>query len=831
MNFQNKIENILSSNASEFEISKVIKSKYRDYLSSLKTDFEKSSGKYFLIKHTKSIDDFLKIIYKVTINKTFENYSPRPNTLPITLLALGSYAREQMCVHSDIDLMIVYRDIKGYNIKEIIESLLSLAWDSGLKLGHRVHEIDELLKASRSDHTIKSAMIESRFIHGSKPLWYETQMRINYIKKDDQLSFIQAKLDEYSVRHNKYPIELRANIKDGSGGLRDINAVYWIGSVLHNNIRSVKDLVPIIDEQKYITLIKSVDFLFRVRIALHISSGKKIDTLRLELIPDIAKILNQTQIGVAKKIYKALFEIDRISELFIYELISTQFPIQDDDKLVLNEDIYIINDKLYANYKEPQLNLTLLEILELVLKHHKKIDNYHITFIEYLSNIKHNFSPKDSFELMQSILQNRAISNLLFAIYKAKQLFYIFPPLKKIRYLPQFDGYHKYPVDIHSILTLKSLENIEDIFVLQLYQSLTTKEVKILHLTSLLHDSGKGRKRDHSELGSLIVKEFAKEIDFSKDEAQMAYRLVRHHTLMSNTSAREDIYNEKIIYTFNAKIETVETLKLLYILTYADISSVGKSTYSSFNSNLLKELYENSLEAFSNKKMITEAARRVKLERALKKYPLFKELKKSTQKKILSIKSNLLFFKYTPYQITVLAKKVEDCNKDYRYNITTTSPLTIEILSKVDINLGYLLTKLSYLDITTLDIFKIESGLKYFKIAFNEEIGIDQKLPIEEIILDSFDMNKKASLPTLDIKIKEIDIDCNHSKSYARMKLNAKDQKGLLANVVSIFDDMGIDIASSKIQTIKNRARNLFLIEKNGNFCNAIDEIIKKLVK
>jgi [protein-PII] uridylyltransferase len=128
-----------------------------------------------------------------------------------------------------------------------------------------------------------------------------------------------------------------------------------------------------------------------------------------------------------------------------------------------------------------------------------------------------------------------------------------------------------------------------------------------------------------------------------------------------------------------------------------------------------------------------------------------------------------------------------------------------------------------------MDIFKIEMNLKYFKIGFTESIDEYDLFTLDETIKKAFDMSSKTKLPPLDLSKKEIDINCMHSTSYARMKVNCIDQKGLVANIISTFDDMGIDIASAKIQTMRNRARNLFLIEKNGKFCNMQDVILKKL--
>ena len=364
MELQQQIEELLARNADDFEVSKAIKVSYKLYLNSLEESFKENQGKKFLIKHTKSIDGFLKIIYKYTIRKYFGDYSPMQNALPISLLALGSYGREQLCVYSDIDLMIVYKDIPGYNSKGIMESLLSMAWDSGFKLGHRVHEVSDLLEASRSDQTIKTAMIESRFIYGSKFIWMETQTQLTLIKKENQKEFIQTKLQEYEKRHNKYPIEMRANVKDGEGGIRDLNTVYWIGSVLHQASR-VRDMVPQhIGEKEYAMMMTHMEFIYRLRAALHIVAKKKQDTLILELIPDVAKMFNLSQRKVAEKTYQALVEIETLAAIFIWRLSHELFQEKHTDITKVTQELYIYKETLFS--KTETTKVDLLTILEKV---------------------------------------------------------------------------------------------------------------------------------------------------------------------------------------------------------------------------------------------------------------------------------------------------------------------------------------------------------------------------------------------------------------------------------------------------------------------------------
>lgn len=272
---KSEIEALLYENAADFEIAKAIKKDIKIYFNTLEDTFATSGGKDFLVKHTKKIDSILKLIYKVAKRDMFGDYAPMSNSIPLALVALGSYGREQLCVHSDIDLMIVYKDIAGYNSKEMIEKMLYILWDTGLKLGHRVHTVEDLFEVSKTDITIKTALIESRFIEGSHFIWMETQNAITQIRHNDVGNFINLKLEEQETKHQKYPITMEPNLKDGAGGFRDANLVYWVGKVLYNtdNIKSLPSSV--INEKEYKSFRIALEFLFRVRSALHLVAKKK----------------------------------------------------------------------------------------------------------------------------------------------------------------------------------------------------------------------------------------------------------------------------------------------------------------------------------------------------------------------------------------------------------------------------------------------------------------------------------------------------------------------------------------------------------------------------
>ena len=819
-NVKAQIEALLYENAEDFEIAKVLKKEIKIYFDTLEDTFATSGGKDFLVKHTKKIDSILKLIFKVAQRAMFGDYAPMKNSIPLALVALGSYGREQLCVYSDIDLMIVYKEIPGYNTKEMIEKILYILWDTGLKLGHRVHTVEDLYTVSQTDITIKTALIESRFIEGSHFIWTETQNAILQIRHDNIETFIDLKLQEQEAKHKKYPLTMEPNLKEGVGGFRDANLVYWIGKILYNthNIKSLPS--HIIDEKEYRTFRVALEFLFRIRSALHLATGKKEDKLRLDLIPKISELLGYKQnktghMKFARKVTSSL-KIIRLYSTIWLEILTHEYRKKS------NEKRYILPTKQKNDFH------TLLKEL---CQHANAPFYAHPTFLKALITSDKPERPDDAlYQNIAMIFHQPYSYSILTSLSHARLLKYTIPAIKKVVDLPQFDGYHQYAVDIHSIRSVYHLEHIEDDFIRALYEKLTYKEKAMLKLVTLLHDAGKGRKRDHHLVGASLFKVFANRLHIDIKLIKMGETLILYHTLMSNIAQREDLYNEKVIFSFASHFKTQKLLDMIYILTYADMNGVGNEIYNSFNAKLIKILYTQSVEILDSTAMLDEASKRVKKEQSLKRHPEFLALKKTEQKKILHIPSNLLFLRYKPQRIINIAKRALE-TISYEYHISNQTHLTIEIIRKNNFNLGYFLSKLNNLGVVNMDICKLFNELKYFKIDFESHIEEEEIPHIEQIIQEAFNVNKKNIITSPIILKKDIIIDCEHSKTYAVMYLNTKDQKGLLAFVIGIFDEIGLDIVTAKIHTLKNKTKDMFLIEKNGNFCHNVEIIIEKLTR
>ncbi|MGD9969674.1 MAG: HD domain-containing protein [Sulfuricurvum sp.] len=832
MNITEQIEDLITRKASDFEISKLFKAQIQEYKNSLGNLFERNQGKDFLVIHTKTLDSIIALMYKTVLRRLFGNYLPMRSNIPIAFIALGSYGREQLCVHSDIDLMIVYEKNEGYNTNIIIEKFLYLAWDAGLKLGHRVHEVNDLLSASREDITIKTAMMEARLIIGSPFTWSVTQNKSTAIRHDNPKAFILAKIEEAEIRRKKFPSSMQPHIKEGVGGLRDSQLLYWIAKTIYG-VSALKEISgKLFSEDQYREYRIALELLFRVRSALHLTTGKQQDQLVLDYMPKIAHMLGfSDERRLITKLLEAQWRINNFTQIYVTKMVRSYLYDVSNTPMLRTQRIakgfYALNGTLYASYKTPTPSIdTLLELLCKLDDIDWKFDPSILSHFTY-ATIRHPLRPK-TYALIRKLFERNHLYVILQLFYDSGILHQLIGAFKKVLHLPQFDGYHHYPVDLHSIKCIQALETIQDPYVESLYAPLAPSEKLFLKAIILLHDTGKGRKQDHSEVGAKLIVPFLKNLKLPSTQYDKAALLVRYHVLMSHVAYRENLYHEKTLYQFMSKIKTPENLKLLYILTYADINGVGPGTYTSFGANLLRELYEASLDVASQNDRITDAIKRQNKEKKLSNDPEFLELNKIEQKKVLSIESNLFFFKHTPGEIIAISKEAFQC-QNFTYQLNIDGGLIIHIFRKIPLNLGYLLGKLSYLDVASMDIFTLFDGIKYFKIEFLQRPKEGTMEQIEMIVEEAFDMTKKLDLQKPIIKPNEISLECDHSMHYAQLNLNTANQRGLLAYFVQLCDEAGINIATAKIHTNKNMTRDHFLIEKQYKMCDNVKEIIVRL--
>ena len=299
---------------------------------------------------------------------------------------------------------------------------------------------------------------------------------------------------------------------------------------------------------------------------------------------------------------------------------------------------------------------------------------------------------------------------------------------------------------------------------------------------------------------------------------------------MSTTAQREDLHSEKSILQFASRFNSKLLLDMIYLLTYADMRGVGKGVYTNFNARLIRTLYRASIDSLKHDKMLSITAKKLNKQDTLKKSAEFLSLPRVLQKKILSIPSNEFFIDNTKQRVLEIAQNAMNTGK-YSYEIGNREFLTIEIIRRDKIHLGYLLSKLNRLQVVKMEIVKLFDGLKYFKIDFSDKIDESELTLVEYTIEDAFRSDVKPKLIKPSITKEQIEIECDHSREYATMRIRTADQKGMLAYTIALFDSLDIDIATAKIHTIKSRVNDLFLIEKDGNFCHNTDNIINNLTE
>jgi [protein-PII] uridylyltransferase len=743
-----------------------IKSEIAERKSSLKELFLNSKkGKNFLVRYTKFYDEIISKIYKMVLEEMFNDYLPMRNSIPVVVVALGSYGREELNIHSDIDLMISYKKIAGYNSEEIIEKFVYSLWDAGLKLGHRVHEISELEEVAKSDITIKTALIEGRKVIGSSFIWGTVEQKLNYIRDTNQEDFFKEKLLERDGRYKRYPFDsMTPNLKEGVGGFRDANLLFWILNVKFKTTSIREFSGELFSEEEFRKFSIALDLLFSVRTYLHFSLKKKRDKVVLEDVPYLSELFSQNQFQTLQKILSAM----KVVHLFTARVI---------------EKVLEIRELEYLNFEE-------------------KFDLHKI------------FKKENAFPTILNLWRNGTLQNHI-------------PLFEKVYLLPQFDGYHYHTVDVHSLYTVRELEKIEDKFLKGLFETLSSKEREILKIASLFHDIGKGRVEDHSRVGSKVTKSFLQKNEFPEDIIEKVSHLIRNHTLMTDIAYHEDIHNEKVIFSFLSKVQDEKTLKLLYILTYADVKSVGAETYNSYNKALLFKLYQNSLLVLNNSEMIRESKKREKVEKQIKNLEAPKPLKRA----IFRIKSNQLFFKLDSLSILKLSKRAKEL-ENFSFEVLNTPFLSVRILRRENLNfdIAYFLNKVDFLSVISLDIFELFDGIKYFQIDFQNSVEEGDVEFVKFIIEDSFSETRKVFkkiVPKLGGD--EVKLDCEYTQHYLKLSLNTENQNGLLAYLFKFFEDENLKVISSKTQTFKVRVRDMFLIEKDRE-CNLYRELFDKML-
>ncbi len=555
---------------------------------------------------------------------------PRPNPTEgehLAVIAVGGYGRGEMAPFSDVDLLF----LTPYKItpwaESVIESMLYMLWDLKLKVGHSSRTIKDCLRLGREDFTIRTALLEHRFLAGHWPLANTLEQRLN----DELFSgtgreFTEAKLAERDTRHLKqgerYVVE--PNVKEGKGGLRDLQSLFWIAKYIHG-VQTAAELVPldVFRAEEFTRFVTAEDFLWAVRAHLHLITRRANEQLTFDMQVEVAARMgyidlagrraveifmqdyfrHATAVGDLTRIFLTKLEADHLKPEPLLERIFRRRPKVRPGYVVINNRVGLRNPE---SFLEDGLNL--LRLFEEGLRTGMLIHpdamrlvaaNLHLIDDE----MRHSREAQKIF--LGLLLKHGNPERALRRMNELGVLAAFVPEFEPIVAMMQFNMYHSYTVDEHTIqciATLAQIEKGELVEELPVASGILKNGVnrRVLYVALLLHDIGKGRPEDHSILGAQITRRVAPRLGLSRPDAETAEWLVRYHLLMSDMAQKRDIADPRTVRDFAKAVKTVKRLDLLTVLTVCDIRGVGPNTWNNWKAALLRALYRQTRRALED---------------------------------------------------------------------------------------------------------------------------------------------------------------------------------------------------------------------------------------
>ncbi len=539
----------------------------------------------------------------------------------ITVIAVGGYGRGEMAPHSDVDIGFVTPFKQTSWTEQVIEAQLYTLWDLGLKVGHSSRSVDEMIRAAKDDLTVRTALVEARFIWGDRSLYDHAAARFDAeVVAGNARSFVAEKLAERDERHkrmgdSRYVVE--PNVKEGKGGLRDLHTLFWIGKFIHR-VRTIPELVDagLLTARELRQFSRAENFLLAVRCHLHILAGRAEDRLTFDFQREIAQ-----RMQFAERPGKSA--VERFMQLYFLHAksvgdVTGTFLAHLDDQLAARGRRFLPT----IRRRPGKLGGFVLDRGRLALP---SDDFFQVDPVRLLEI----FALADRYGLEihpQAMRQARHDAKLIDArgvrrIARANELFLdvltsprdpetvlrwmneagvfgrFVPDFGRVVAQMQFDMYHHYTVDEHTIRAIGLLSDIEqerlkDDHPLSTAIMRQVQSRGVIYVAVLLHDIAKGRGGDHSVLGAELALRVCPRLGLSEAETETVSWLVRHHLLMSATAFKRDLADFKTILDFAQIVQSPERLRLLLVLTVVDIRAVGPGVWNSWKRQLLSELFD-----------------------------------------------------------------------------------------------------------------------------------------------------------------------------------------------------------------------------------------------
>ena len=543
----------------------------------------------------------------------------------VALVAVGGYGRGELHPYSDVDLLILLAEGAESRHRGAIEAFVTLLWDIGLEIGQAVRTVAQCVEAAADDITTATNLLESRLLAGAPALFEAMVAATGPERLWPADSFFNAKFAEQKARHRKFDhtaYRLEPNIKEGPGGLRDIQMVGWVAK-RHFGAQTLAELVDhgFLTDDEYARLAQGQDLLWRIRWHLHRLNGRREDRLLFDHQRELAAAFGETASdpnraveAFMQRYYRAVMTLQRLNGMllqFFREAIlepTEQQPVRrlNDRFRIRGETLEIAAPDVFRRQPRALIEMYLL------LARHPEVRGVRAETLRRLCDdlggidASVRSDPEARRMFMELLRQPRRVASQLFRMNRYGVLGAYLPAFERIVGRMQYDLFHTYTVDEHTLRVIRNLRDFRvppadgsqhDTLPLCVELMGDLQEPELLYVAALFHDIAKGRGGDHSELGAIDAAAFCRDHGLSSVQSGLVCWLVRHHLLMSMTAQRSDLSDPAVIHEFARSVSSMSHLNHLYLLTVADIRATNPTLWNSWKDNLLRELYHKTVQA------------------------------------------------------------------------------------------------------------------------------------------------------------------------------------------------------------------------------------------
>ncbi len=761
----------------------------------------------------------------------------------VSLLALGGYGRRELAPFSDIDLMFLYRKDITPSIESASSNVLYSLWDAGLQVSHSLRSFKDCLREARIDLRTKTSLLEARFIAGDDGLYNDFIADvINPIRSRKQESFLREKLSERLMRYKEQgdsPYLIEPNVKEGEGGLRDIHLSLWLSKVVLK-IKDIEGLKDILKDRDYKRLIRAYDFMLRIRVGLHILAKRKNDVLSFPYQEGLAPLLGFKETGsfsaperLMRRYHLMVMDVTEITKSVI-NLCAKAFvkrPRWGRKKLISSDSFILFDGYITAGYREnffmdkPE---RMIEAYELSAKYKAPLSPYLKDGIrENLRLVNDSFRRSESASLhFISLLESDNPYEALKEMHEIGLLGRYIPEFGAIRALVVYDPYHQYTVDEHTLMAIKNLGRLNEDghenhkILKRIFLNLNKRWP--IYLALLLHDTGKAKGSMHEKEGTTNIGAVMQRLSIKGSEAAEIEFIVRNHLLMSRIAQKMETEDPEVIEDFADVVKREEYINALYLITYADVSSVRQGFWSDWKAFLFNDLYLRTIQYMRGEF-------EDKIERL---YSILNSYPDITRQDIVSHLDNMpdRYLHFNSEDVILSDIKALRIAKQRGLFFSVSEKQTkgaaeITVVALDRAGLFFRITgaiSSKGLNILKGQVFTGNDGviIDRFYVSNWETLwweGLSQALgnAIEDAVLRDLEFSFDRRPSAIGARVSPVvEFDNETSEDFTILELLCRDRVGLLYIVSRLFFEQGISIASAKINTEAGVALDVFYLQR-----------------